>query len=327
MCLKEHYKFEIKSEDAGSRLDILLHILLPQYSRTFIQRLITQSKVTINALPVKASHKVNEGEFVEISIPVPEPLKIVPREIPLDIIFEDDFLLVLNKPAGMVVHPGANIQDNTLVHALLYHCQNLSGIGGKLRPGIVHRLDKNTSGLLVIAKEDFVHRELSNQFSEKSIKREYIALVWHRVADDKGEIVTFLNRSKHNRQLFSVSSSGKLAITTYEVEKRFKFLTLLRIRLKTGRTHQIRTHLNYIHHPVFGDPQYFGRQKQLGQLRTNKEKDTAIRLLKTISRQMLHACQLGFKHPITKEFLNFTVKHPDDFKWMLDELSVEEKHL
>lgn len=274
----------------------------------------------LNGNIIKPSHPVEEGDLITVEIPPSEQTEIVPENIPLDILYEDESLLVVNKPAGLVVHPGAGVRSGTLVNALLHHCQDLSGVGGRLRPGIVHRLDKDTSGILVVAKDDLAHHYLQKQFAEKTARREYRALVWRQVDAPKGQIDTFLNRSKSDRKKFAVSASGKPALTFYEVEKRYPFLTLLRVWLKTGRSHQIRVHLKHINHPVFGDPDYGGRNKQIKQISHLPHRQIALNLLNLIDRQALHAFQLEFEHPTKKEWMQFSAPLPADFQNVLNEL-------
>jgi 23S rRNA pseudouridine1911/1915/1917 synthase len=244
----------------------------------------------------------------------------VPQDIHLDIIYEDSDIIVINKPAGLIVHPGAGIRSGTMVNALLHHCKDLSGVGGRLRPGIVHRLDKNTSGLIVAAKNDNAHLKLSGQLQVKSMLRKYCSLVWFPVSESEGKIETYLARSKRNRKLFVVSEIGKKAITHFRVLKNFSFLSLLELQLETGRTHQIRSHLNYIHHPVFGDPDYNGRLKQLNQIQSGKDRELAKKLLGIINRQSLHAIQLRFNHPKTDEILTFNSELPEDMQKIIKNL-------
>jgi len=299
------------------RLDKFLQLSFPDRSRSYWQKLIELGMVKVNGEIVRSAYRVSAGETVQVTIPPPQETEILPEDIPLDIIFEDEHLLVVNKPAGMVVHPGAGVRQGTLVNALLYHCKNLSGVGGRLRPGIVHRLDKDTSGLLVVAKNDVAHLSLSQQFAEKTAYREYLALVWHPFQSEEGNIETRLNRSKRDRKLFAVAKEGKTAITRYQVERRYRFLTLVRVWLKTGRTHQIRVHFSHIHHPVFGDPQYHGRLKQIAQLSGKADRELAQKLLQVMPRQALHARKLAFVHPVSKEKMQFQAPLPDDFKKVL----------
>ncbi len=316
----QQIELTVAPSDHHLRLDKFLHKHFTDRSRSFWQKLIEQGYVEVGGKALRPAYRITAGEVVRVTIPPPQETDILPEEIPLDILFEDDHLLVINKPAGLVVHPGAGVRQGTLVNALLHHCQNLSGVGGRLRPGIVHRLDKETSGLLVVAKNDLAHLSLSRQFAEKTASREYLALVWHRLEAEEGEIETRLNRSKRDRKLFAVAREGKTAVTRYRVEQRFRFLTLVRIWLKTGRTHQIRVHFSHIHHPVFGDPQYHGRLKQLGQLSGKANREMAGRLLQMMPRQALHARELAFVHPVSKEKMRFQAPLPDDFQQVLTTL-------
>ncbi len=314
---------QVSASDTGIRLDKFLQQQLPRYSRSFFRKLIDREQVTIHGRVVKASYPVSEGEQVDLVIPPPEQTEIIPQNIPLDILFDDEAVLVVNKPPGLVVHPGAGVRQGTLVNALMYHCTDLSGVGGRLRPGIVHRLDKNTSGLLVVAKNDEAHLTLSRQFADKSIRREYLALVWKILAEDRGTINTFVNRSKRDRTMFSVAAQGKKAVTHFRVAVRYGFLTLLKVQLETGRTHQIRIHLNHIHHPVFGDPDYHGRLKQLGQLEGQSDRSLAKKLLGIMPRQALHAHRLEFIHPLHDRKMEFQAPLPGDFQQVLNELESE----
>jgi len=313
----------VSADETGLRLDKFLHQRLTNYSRTFHQKLIEQKNVTVNGKTVKPSFAVSQGDCIEVNVPIPDETEIQPQNIPLSIVYQDQDIIVIDKPAGIVVHPGAGVRSGTIVNALLYHCKDLSGVGGRLRPGIVHRLDKNTSGLMVVAKNDQAHLQLAQQLADKTMKRKYQALVWHLLEPREGRIETFLNRSKRDRKIFTVSTSGKKAITLYEVEKYFQFLTLVNMQLETGRTHQIRTHFNHIHHPVFGDPEYNGRNKQLSQLKNSNYRQRAQYLLSLIHRQALHAVQLSFIHPTRFSAMNFTSPLPADFQRLLDELKNE----
>ena len=319
------YRFTVKESSKYQRIDRFLTNNLPQYSRSFYKKLIEQRYVKINNQIIKPSYIVDIGDQILIEIPEPEPTEIIPENIPLNIIHEDAHLLVISKPAGMVVHPGAGIRNGTLVNALLYHCKDLSGVGGRLRPGIVHRLDKLTSGLLVVAKNDVTHIHLQKQFTEKTAHREYRTLVWGILEPPKGQVETFLNRSKSDRKKFSVAPIGKPAITIYEGEKYYTFLTLVKVWLKTGRSHQIRVHFKHLNHPVFGDPDYSGRNKQIKQISDLSSRKFALNLLSLINRQALHAFSLGFEHPVRKEWMNFSVSLPEDFQNILDEVEKFER--
>lgn len=315
------YNFTVETSQQVLRVDRFLSLQLPDHSRSFYQKLIQQGRVTVNGAPVKPSYQLAAGERVVLEIPPPEVTELQAEAIPLPIVFEDEHLLVIDKPAGMVVHPGAGIHSGTLVNALMHHCRDLSGVGGRLRPGIVHRLDKNTSGLLVVAKNDRAHLQLQRQFADKTARREYKALVWGTVTPAEGMLETHLNRSKSDRKKFAVAEQGKPAITHYRVEAYFDFLTLLQVWLKTGRTHQIRVHFSYLHHPVFGDPEYSGRKKQINRLSALSEKNFALYLLKFLNRQALHAFQLAFQHPVSGEEMAFSAPLPHDFKGVLEKLN------
>ncbi len=265
---------------------------------------------------------MRSGDQISIQLNLPNMSeKLMAEKIPLDIVYEDEYLLVLNKPAGLVIHPGAGNRNGTLVNGLLYHCQTLSTVNGTLRPGIVHRLDKNTSGLLVVAKTDQTHLNLSRQFESRDIVRTYQAVVWGDFKTAEGKIESFIDRSRKDRQKMAVvKNHGKYALTMYRVLISFKYFSFVELTLKTGRTHQIRVHLNHIHHPVFGDPEYNGRQGQLSRLPTSV-RDFAIALLKKINRQALHARKLSFIHPQLQERVNFETSLPSDIQQIVDELA------
>jgi 23S rRNA pseudouridine1911/1915/1917 synthase len=318
-------KLIVQSSHEGVRLDKYIQSHYPNYSRSFLQKLIQQHLVTVNQKPSKPSYSVTSKDEIEIQIPGPVESDIQPEDIKIDIIYEDSDIIIVNKPAGLVVHPGAGNKNGTLVNALLYHTKMLAGIGTRKRPGIIHRLDKNTSGLLIVAKSDVAYLTLTKQLAERRIVRQYLALVWHQFKDTEGRIETYLGRSKRDRTKIAVANSGKIAITHYEVQKVFKFLTLLKLKLETGRTHQIRAHLNYIHHPVFGDPDYHGRDKQISQLKQPEDVQFARKLLKMISHQVLHAHTLEFEHPTRKEVVKFEAKLPEDFGNILWELDDSKK--
>lgn len=314
------FNFTVAPAQQALRIDRFLSLQQPDHSRSFYQKLIQQGQVTVNGKPVKPSHPLEAGDRVVLEIPPPAVTELQAEAIPLRIVFEDAHLLVIDKPAGMVVHPGAGIHSGTLVNALMHHCRDLSGVGGRLRPGIVHRLDKNTSGLLVVAKHDRAHLQLQRQFAEKTARREYKALVWGIVTPAEGMLETHLNRSKSDRKKFAVAAQGKPAITHYRAEAYFDFLTLLQVWLETGRTHQIRVHFSHLHHPVFGDPEYSGRKKQINRLSALSEKNFALYLLKSLNRQALHAYRLAFRHPVSQEEMAFSAPLPDDFNGVLEKL-------
>ena len=327
MASEKHFQFTVQENEQSRRIDRFLANKLPDFSRSFLQKLIRNQQITVDGSPVSSSYQVSTGNLIDIRVPPPAETTLIPEAIPLDIVFEDSQLLVVNKAAGMVVHPGAGIHSGTLVNALMHHCQDLSGVGGRLRPGIVHRLDKNTSGLLVIAKNDVAHVHLQKQFADKSASRTYQALVWGRPQPPADTLTTFLNRSKSDRKKFAVAKEGKEAITLYETMETFSFLSLLKIRLKTGRTHQIRVHMSHLQHPVFGDPEYSGRKKQINRLSALSERNFAVYLLKGIQRQALHAITLGFQHPVSGELLSFSSALPKDMSSLLLNLKQHEDKL
>ncbi|MBC7186823.1 MAG: RluA family pseudouridine synthase [Calditrichaeota bacterium] len=313
---REHHTLVVPQADERRRLDNFLRQHLPHLTRSRIQRLIDDGQVLLNGAPTKPGHRVRPGQVVEVTVPEPKKLEILPEQIPLDILYEDEHLLVLNKPAGMVVHPAFANYTGTLVNALLAHCQQLSGIGGVQRPGIVHRLDRETSGVMVVAKSDAAHVALSQQFAARQVRREYRAVVWGHFRSPTGRVETLLRRSPKNRLRMTVSKLGKLAVTNYEVLEEYRLLSLLRLNLGTGRTHQIRVHMAYIGHPVFGDATYGGRSKRLSGL--NRENLAfAVKLLKQFNRPALHALSLGFVHPVLRQEMYFEVPPPDDFQRLL----------
>lgn len=302
----------------GKRLDQFLAGTHPEHSRSFFHRLIKEQNVLINGQPAKSGYLLKEHDRISIEYP-PVETSLIPAEIPLDILFEDEAIIVINKPAGMTVHPGKAAGSETLVHALLHHTDDLSEGGSPERPGIVHRLDKNTSGLLVIAKTDSAHRNLRRQFDEHTIHRTYWALVWGKMRDVAGEIRTLIERSRKDATRYVVSNRGREAITHYQVLQDFEYASLLEVRLETGRTHQIRVHLNHIHHPVIGDPDYHGRESQLKQLPVNLQR-RGQHLLNLMQRQALHAKKLSFIHPISNQAMSFESDLPEDFKTALEKI-------
>jgi 23S rRNA pseudouridine1911/1915/1917 synthase len=298
-------QFVVSKEDAKLRLDRVLATQLPEYSRSRLQQLIRGGFVRLNGAITRPRQPVRSGDEIELTEPPLEKIENQPEPIPLDVLFEDNDLIVINKPAGLVVHPGAGHQQHTLVNALLSHCTTLSGIGGKERPGIVHRLDKETSGCLVVAKNDATHRNLSRQFAERTIEKIYLALVAGKLRKQAGVIEEKIRRHPVHRQRMTVTSlRGRAAKTEYRVLRSGDQASLIECRLHSGRTHQIRVHLHHIGHPVLGDKIY------------------AARLAKDFPRQMLHAWKIGFRHPRTSEWTNFEAPLPDDFATAL-ELTIE----
>ena len=287
-----------------SRLDAWLSSQFPEHSRARWQELIKAGLVTVNAQVRKPSQEVREGDLIDIRIPPPVSVEVSPEAIPLNILYEDADLIVINKPPGLVVHPAPGHDSGTLVNALLHHCTDLKGIGGELRPGIVHRLDLDTSGTLVVAKNEQAMMHLAAQFKGRSVRKEYVALVWGRPRPPSGRIETLVGRNPHDRKKMSASPhSGKPAITNYETLGTFGDVSYLRVHIETGRTHQIRVHLAHIGHPVVGDRQYGGARR--AQLPVPAE------------RQMLHAERLAFQHPRTGLELEFVSPLPDDMKNLL----------
>jgi len=290
-------EFIVSENDAKLRLDHFLAKRLPQYSRTRLQQLIRSGFVRLNGASTRPRQIVRAGDKIDVRESPVEQIETRPQRIPLDILFEDDDLIVINKPAGLTVHPGAGQREHTLVNALLSHCTTLSGIGGKERPGIVHRLDKETSGCLVVAKNDIAHRELSRQFAERTVEKIYLALVAGKLRKLAGVIEERIGRHPVHRQRMSVTTKrGRTAKTEYRVVRSNEEASLIECRLHSGRTHQVRVHLHHLGHPVLGDKVYGGR------------------LVKNLPRQMLHAWKLGFRHPQTGEWEQFQASVPDDFK-------------
>ena len=300
------------------RLDRFLASSFPDLSRSQVKSLIISGSVLCNNnLVVKPSNKVTPGDTITITLPEPVEHSIEPENIPLDIMYQDDELAVINKPAGMMVHPAGLIVSGTLVNALLFHLNDLSGINGVLKPGIVHRLDKDTSGIMLVAKNDHSHRHLAAQFETRTIEKMYSALVWGLFAEREGEITKSIARSTSDRKKMVSGIRGKESKTRYIVREEFEYLTLLDVYPKTGRTHQIRSHLASAGHPVFGDALYRGRNRRLANL-TTSERTEASRLLKLMPRQALHAAEIGFIHPTTHEKLRFAAPIPGDFANVLE---------
>lgn len=315
-------RFDIPSGQKKERIDLYLSAHIENATRSKVQKLIEVNLVKVNGKFVKPSYKILPGDLIEAVIPIsPRPEETEAEDIPLNIVYEDDFIIVVNKLAGMVAHPAFSNYTGTLVNALLHHTKKLSDINEPWRPGIVHRIDKDTSGLLVVAKDDWTHAQIAKQFSKHTIEREYWAVVWGKFKQRKGEIETFITRSKKDRKKFTASTNeGKHAVTLYEVLEEFEFASLLKINLKTGRTHQIRVHLSSINHPVFGDPTYGGREIVYGSS-LPKMVNRTKNLLEIMKRQALHAKTLGFIHPHKKEFVRFDSELPEDMKNLLEALS------
>jgi 23S rRNA pseudouridine1911/1915/1917 synthase len=306
----------VTSDAAGGRLDAFVAGQLRDISRTRIQRAIEDGDVLVNEHAGKSSYRVRAGDRIEIDLPEPPPVTLLPEPIALDIVYEDDDLIVVNKPAGLVVHPGAGQESGTLANALVHHFNELSGRAGRIRPGIVHRIDKETSGLLVVAKNDLTHEKLSEQFRHREVFKLYIALVYGRLSQSHGEIEARLGRSRHNRTRMAVLSggAGRTAHTLFEVADRYAEFTLLKVQIKTGRTHQIRVHMAHIGHPVVGDPAYGGG-------RDNTVRDPLIkRAIGELGRHFLHSAQLAFAHPRSGARLEFSAPMPSELLRLLARL-------
>jgi len=324
-------EFTVAPGQKRERIDIFLTAQLEGSSRAKVQKYINDDRVLVNGQAVRASYKISPDDIIVVNIPTSAPPdRVTPENIPLEIIFEDEYLIVVNKPAGMVTHPGHGNWTGTLANALLFHCNRLSGVNDPaLRPGIVHRIDKDTSGLIVAAKDDGTHASLARQFADRTIDREYWALVWGKLSNKRGLIESMIGRSKSDRKKFAVvdvEAGGKFAATEYEVLKEFNFLSLIRLKLRTGRTHQIRVHLSHIGHSVFGDPMYHGRRINYGTNGSARDDITPrfrqeiSDLLKIMPRQALHAKTLGFIHPATKQRMHFDSELPEDFVEVLKKI-------
>lgn len=304
----------VAESDADTRLDAFLAAQIDGWSRARLQRLIEDEEVLVNGKPAKASYKLRPGDEIEVELTPPPAASFTPENIPLNIIFEDDSLLVVNKPAGLVVHPAAGIHSGTLANALAFHFQQLSTRAGEIRPGIVHRLDKGTSGLMVVAKNEATHESLADQFRAREVYKSYLALVHGVVKQESGRIEQPIARDPRTRIRMAVVPAGRGALSLYKVRRSFKSFTLLEVELKTGRTHQIRVHLSWLKHPVVGDEVYGGgRDKTVQDVRLR----AAIRKLQ---RQFLHAERLGFRHPVSGESLQFVAPLPVELENLLAEL-------
>lgn len=302
----EDIKIIGKEEYIGQRIDKVLVKELDDFSRTQVQLLIQDGHVLVNEKVVKASYKLEVNDCIDVHIPEPENTDILAENIPIDVVYEDSDVIVINKPTGMIVHPSAGIYSGTLVNALLYHCHDLSGINGVTRPGIVHRIDKETSGLLMVAKNDNAHQNLSEQLQLHTVTRRYYALVHGLIPHEFGRIEAPIGRDPHDRQKMTCTDkNAKQATTNFKVIERFKDMSLVECRLETGRTHQIRVHMQYIGHPVYGDPQYGLRRDDVSH------------------GQYLHAKILGFVHPRTGEDMYFDSDLPDFFEEKIAELRKE----
>jgi 23S rRNA pseudouridine1911/1915/1917 synthase len=307
----DHRSFVVNEEDDGARLDVFLQGVCGDLSRSRLQRLIGADAVRVDNSQQKPSFRVHLGQHVEVDVPEAVPLQALAQDLPLKIVHEDADLLVVDKPAGMTVHPAPGSTDGTLVNALLHHCSDLSGVNGILRPGIVHRLDRDTTGLLMVAKNDHAHRHLAAQLEARTVERRYSALLWGTV-HEAGVVDTALDRNRNDRlKMAVVTRGGRRALTHFKpLEELGGFLTWAEFRLQTGRTHQIRVHAEHMGHPVFGDPVYGGRNQINGIEPVRRPGAQA--LLKDLLRQALHAATLGFVHPRSEEKVQFTSDLPAD---------------
>jgi 23S rRNA pseudouridine1911/1915/1917 synthase len=302
--MEELRKFLVIDEEEGDRLDVYLSSQLGDMSRSYIQKLIKEKKVTVNEKVEKAKYLVKENDNITIEIPKPKVLEVLAQDIPINIVYEDDDLLIVNKPQDMVVHPAPGNYENTLVNAILYHCEgNLSSINGVIRPGIVHRIDKDTSGLLMIAKNNNAHNCLSEQLKDHSITREYEFICHGVIKEDKITVNKPIGRNPKDRLKMAVVKDGKHAVTHFEVINRYDNFTHVKATLETGRTHQIRVHALSLNHPLLGDPVYGPKSNKFG-----------------IKGQVLHAKKLGFIHPTTKEYIEFNSELPEHFKNLINKI-------
>ena len=301
----------VEPDHDGTRLDNFLTALLPEQSRSQLQRLIKDGRVTGPGGGLRPSTQVRAGQTFTIEIPPPEPASVEPEALPLRIVYEDDDVVVLDKPAGMVVHPAAGHRSGTLVNALLHHVKGLSGIGGEVRPGIVHRLDRGTSGLMVVAKHDAAHQELSRQFSDREVEKEYVALVWGVVQAGR-RIDAAIGRDTKDRQKMSTRARrARSAVTRVTWARHFKGVSLLKVAIATGRTHQIRVHLSAIGHPIVGDPTYGGVHRRV---------PGDLRAVMRLERPFLHAARLSFTHPTDGRRVDFDSPLPPDLESVVDEI-------
>ena len=311
--------FDIKKAFEDRRIDRYLASRLPDYSRTFLQKLVKEGAVLVNGRTVKSSYDIQKGDFISVRVPVLEESKIVPEDIPIDIVYEDDYLMLINKPYDMVVHPAGRHHCGTVVNALAFHCQNLSQVNGPLKAGIVHRLDRDTSGIMLTIKSDAVHSQIAMQFEKRSVKKEYLAVVEGEVMFDSDEISLPIARHIIDSQKMAVRHDiGKEAVSIYEVVERFRGYTLVKVMPKTGRTHQIRVHMRAIGHPVVADFMYSSQEScYLSDLLQKKREEGELPI---IDRQALHAHRIEFFHPIHNKKMEFEVDLPEDISALVNTL-------
>ena len=312
---------EFTAAQDGLRVDVFLAGCLPELTRSAVQRLLAEGSVTCGGAPVRKNARTEAGAVYAVTLPEARPVETAAQDIPLDIVYEDGDVLVINKPKGLVVHPAAGHEDGTLVNALTYHLRNLPLFQeGDMRAGLVHRIDKNTSGLLVVAKNEQSHARLAKQFFDHTIGRRYVALVWGNFEEDEGTITGNIGRSPRDRQkmfVFEDGSDGKHAVTHWRVLKRYGYVTLVECRLETGRTHQIRVHMSWQGHPLFNDERY-GGDRILKGTTFSKYKQFIENCFAVMPRHALHAQSLGFVHPMTHEAVYFESELPDDFRALLE---------
>lgn len=310
--MEETIELHVEEADVGGRLDAYLAARIDAWSRARIQRLVEDGDVLVNGRVVKSSYKLRAGDCLEVELARPTGANFSPEPIPIELVYEDEELVVVNKPAGLVVHPGAGVASGTLANALAYHFEQLSGRAGAMRPGIVHRLDKDTSGLIVVAKTEDAHEKLADQFREREVFKSYVALTHGRLTEDAGRIEQPLARDPRHRTRMAVVRGGRTALSLYRVRRRFDRFTLLDVEIKTGRTHQIRVHLQWLRHPVVGDETYGGgRDKTIPDVR-------ARAAINKLGRIFLHAEKLGFRHPRSLEAMRFTAPLPAELTGLLD---------
>ena len=302
----------VSSDEEGVRLDTFLASQIEGWSRARLQQLIADEEVLVNGKPSKASHKLRVKDEIEVELVASPAEAFEPEDLPLEVVYEDEALIVVNKPAGLVVHPAAGIHSGTLANALAYHFDQLSTKGGNIRPGIVHRIDKDTSGLLVVAKTELAHEKLADQFRDRTVFKSYLALVHGVMERETGRIDQPLARDPRNRTRMAIIRGGRSALSLYRVQRRFERFTLLNVEIKTGRTHQIRVHLASLKHPVVGDNLYGGG-------RDNTVRDNKLRVeIRKLGRQFLHAAELRSVHPVSGEQMRFQAPLPAELKYLLD---------
>jgi 23S rRNA pseudouridine1911/1915/1917 synthase len=307
----ERHEFTVDPESVGLRLDVYLAGLLPQHSRSQLQRLVKEGRATLGGRAAKSNAALKSGDVVAIDIPDAAPARPVPQDIHVPVVYQDADLIVVDKPAGMVVHPAAGHDQDTLVNALLFHADNLSGVGGEQRPGIVHRLDRGTSGLMVAAKNDAAHRELTRQFHDREVEKEYIALAWGDVHAGRRIDLPVGRDPVHREKMSTRARRARTAVTRVTASRDLRGVSLLHVAIATGRTHQIRVHLSAIGHPIVGDPTYGGVRHRM---------PAALRAVERLERPFLHSARLAFTHPRERTRVEFTCPLPPDLQSILDEL-------